>query len=74
MGTYWGNPAAHNHGATLGTQLFSLVLGSRNKYDANSADANPKLFACERLFGLFLRALAHLEDGFEPEAEARHAD
>lgn len=51
VGTYWGNPIVHNHGAALITQIFGTVLGSRNKYDANSVDANPKLFACERMFG-----------------------
>lgn len=48
---YYGNPAAHDHGTTLMSQVFGLVLGSRNKYDSNSADANPRLFACDRLFG-----------------------
>jgi anaerobic selenocysteine-containing dehydrogenase len=48
---YLGNPAAHDHGTTLMSAVFGLVLDSRNKYDSNSADANPKLFACERLFG-----------------------
>lgn len=51
FGSFWGNPLAHNHGAVLMTQVFNKVLGSRNKYDSNSVDANPKLFACERLFG-----------------------
>ncbi len=51
VATYWGNPLVHNHGAVLMSQVFGQVLGSRNKFDANSADANPKLFACERLFG-----------------------
>jgi anaerobic selenocysteine-containing dehydrogenase len=50
-GIYWGNPLAHNHGALLMSQTFARVLGSRNRYDSNSADANPKLFACERMFG-----------------------
>jgi anaerobic selenocysteine-containing dehydrogenase len=48
---YWGNPLAHNHGGVLMSQLFATVLGSRNRFDSNSADANPKLFACERMFG-----------------------
>ena len=48
---YLGNPTAHNHGAILMSAVLGLVLGTRNKYDANSADANPKLYACERLFG-----------------------
>lgn len=48
---YYGNPAAHDHGSTLMSVIFGAVLGSRNKYDSNSADANPKLFACERMYG-----------------------
>ena len=51
VGMYTGNPAVHNHGATLMSQVLGLVLGSKNKYDSNSADANPKLFACERMYG-----------------------
>lgn len=51
VATYWGNPSIHNHGAILMTQVFGQVLGSKNKFDANSADANPKLYACERLYG-----------------------
>ena len=51
VGMYVGNPAVHNHGATVMSQVLGLVLGTRNKYDANSADANPKLFACERAYG-----------------------
>jgi anaerobic selenocysteine-containing dehydrogenase len=51
VATYWGNPLVHNHGAVLMSQVFGQVLGSKNKFDANSTDANPKLFACERLFG-----------------------
>jgi hypothetical protein len=30
--------------------------------------------ACEGLLRLILGALPHLQDGFEPKAEARHAD
>ncbi len=48
---YVGNPAIHNHGSIVMSQVLGLVMGTRNRYDANSADANPKLFACERMFG-----------------------
>lgn len=48
---YYGNPAAHDHGTTLMSVVFGAVLDTRNKFDSNSADANPRLFACDRLFG-----------------------
>jgi anaerobic selenocysteine-containing dehydrogenase len=51
VGLYSGNPTAHNHGAILATQGFAKVLGSRNRFDANSQDANPKLFSCMVMFG-----------------------
>jgi len=51
VGMYWGNPLVHNHGGVLMSQVLATVLGSRNKFDANSADANPKLFACDRMYG-----------------------
>lgn len=50
-GLYYGNPTSHDHGTTLMAVIFGAVLGSKNRFDANSADANPRLFACERLFG-----------------------
>jgi anaerobic selenocysteine-containing dehydrogenase len=51
VGLYIGNPTVHGHGAVLGSQLFTTILGSRNRFDANSQDANPKLFACLRMYG-----------------------
>ncbi len=51
VGLYVGNPTAHNHGALLALQGFSRALGTRNKFDANSQDANPKLFASLAMFG-----------------------
>lgn len=50
-GLYYGNPTAHDHGTTLMAVVFGLVLGTKNRYDSNSADANPRLFACERMNG-----------------------
>src|SRR6266536_5393230 len=51
VGMYTGNAAVHDHGATLGGPLFGALLGTRNRFDANSQDANPKLFASLRMFG-----------------------
>ncbi|MEZ4295255.1 MAG: molybdopterin-dependent oxidoreductase [Polyangiaceae bacterium] len=48
---YWGNPVVHDHGTVLMSQVLALALGTKNKFDSNSADANPKLFACERMYG-----------------------
>ncbi|MBK8257027.1 MAG: molybdopterin-dependent oxidoreductase [Polyangiaceae bacterium] len=51
VGVYWGNPVVHDHGTVLMSQVLGLILGTRNKFDSNSADANPKLFACDRMYG-----------------------
>jgi anaerobic selenocysteine-containing dehydrogenase len=51
IGFYIGNPTAHNHGAILGIQGFSRALGTKNRFDANSQDANPKLYASLAMFG-----------------------
>jgi anaerobic selenocysteine-containing dehydrogenase len=51
VGLYLGNPNAHNHGAILALQGFARALGTRNRFDANSQDANPKLFACMVMYG-----------------------
>ena len=51
VGLYLGNPNVHNHGAILAVQGFAKAIGSRNRFDANSQDANPKLFACMLLYG-----------------------
>ena len=48
---YLGNPTVHNHGAALYTQIFLRALATRNRFDANSMDANPKLFAALQMFG-----------------------
>lgn len=48
---YSGNPTAHNHGAILMGQLFNAAVHTRNRFDANSQDANPKLFASHHMFG-----------------------
>jgi anaerobic selenocysteine-containing dehydrogenase len=48
---YTGNPAGHNHGALLMSQVFATALGSKNRFDANSQDANPRLYANLLMFG-----------------------
>src|SRR5579862_8742853 len=48
---YIGNPTVHSHRAALGSQVLSAALGTRNKFDANSQDSNPKLFACMNVYG-----------------------
>jgi anaerobic selenocysteine-containing dehydrogenase len=51
VGVYLGNPLGHNHGALLMAQAFLVALGSRNRFDANSQDANPKLYAAMHMYG-----------------------
>jgi anaerobic selenocysteine-containing dehydrogenase len=51
VGTYIGNPSVHNHGASMMVYGFLKALGSKNRFDANSQDANPKLFACLQMYG-----------------------
>ena len=40
IGIYAGNPTVHNLQALLGYAGFLRALGSRNRFDANSQDAN----------------------------------
>ena len=51
VGMYFGNPVAHGHRAVLGVQALNLALGSKNVFDANSQDSNPRLFACMEMYG-----------------------
>ncbi len=51
VGIYLGNPSVHNMGTLLGAPLFMQAVGSKNRFDANSLDANPKLFACLLMYG-----------------------
>ena len=51
VGVYLGNPNVHNHGATLMAQAFLTALRTHNRFDANSQDANPKLYASLMMFG-----------------------
>src|SRR6478735_4875631 len=43
IGVYLGNPTVHNHGAAMMVYGFLKALGTKNRFDANSQDANPKL-------------------------------
>jgi anaerobic selenocysteine-containing dehydrogenase len=48
---YVGNPVVHSHRASLGAQLITTALSTKNRYDANSQDSNPRLFACMHVYG-----------------------
>ncbi len=52
VGVYLGNPTVHNHGAILGAQALFSALRTRNRFDANSQDANPKLYASMMMYGI----------------------
>jgi anaerobic selenocysteine-containing dehydrogenase len=51
VGVYIGNPTVHSHSASLIMVPFLKALKTRNRFDANSQDANPKLFACMLMYG-----------------------
>jgi anaerobic selenocysteine-containing dehydrogenase len=51
VGIYLGNPMGHNHGAILMSQALISAMGSKNRFDANSQDANPRLFASLHMYG-----------------------
>lgn len=51
VGVYVGNPAVHNHGTSMAMSPFLGALRTRNRFDANSQDANPKLLACMLMYG-----------------------
>jgi anaerobic selenocysteine-containing dehydrogenase len=51
VGLYAGNPSAHGHRAALGVEALTLALRSHNRFDANSQDSNPRLFACMQVYG-----------------------
>ncbi|MDI1431053.1 molybdopterin-dependent oxidoreductase [Polyangium sorediatum] len=48
---YLGNPTAHGHGAILGANLLGMALGTKNRFDSNSQDANPRIYAALQMFG-----------------------
>lgn len=51
VAAYGGNPMANNHGGALGWQALLAALGTRNRFDANSQDSNPKIFAAMQMYG-----------------------
>lgn len=51
VGFYYGNPVAHGHRIALGMQALTFALRTHNRFDANSQDSNPKLFACMQMYG-----------------------
>jgi anaerobic selenocysteine-containing dehydrogenase len=51
VGLYVGNPTVHSHRASLGAQLVTAALGSKNRFDPNSQDSAPRLFACMHVYG-----------------------
>ena len=51
VAAYYGNPTAHQHGATLMVYPFLKTLGTRNRMNANSQDANPRLAVSYYLYG-----------------------
>ncbi|MCB9729786.1 MAG: molybdopterin-dependent oxidoreductase [Deltaproteobacteria bacterium] len=51
VGYYVGNPVVHSHRASLGSQVLQLALGTRNRFDPNSQDSNPRLFAAMQVHG-----------------------
>jgi anaerobic selenocysteine-containing dehydrogenase len=51
VAVYLGNPTIHNLGATLGSQVLGVVLGSHNRYSATSVDQLPKMLASYLMYG-----------------------
>lgn len=51
IGVYVGNPTVHNHGLAITLPGFLRTLHTRNRFDANSQDANPRLYACMLMYG-----------------------
>ena len=48
---YVGNPSVHSHRSSMAAQLLASALGTRNRFDPNSQDSNPRLFACMQVYG-----------------------
>lgn len=51
VGTYLGNPAAHNFGTILVLTALNQAIATRNRYTASSTDQNPKHASSKLLFG-----------------------
>lgn len=48
---YVGNPVVHSHRASLAAQLLTMAIGSKNRFDPNSQDSNPRLFTAMQMYG-----------------------
>jgi anaerobic selenocysteine-containing dehydrogenase len=48
---YVGNPTVHSHRAAFGSQWMQAALATKNRFDPNSQDSNPRLFACMQVYG-----------------------
>jgi anaerobic selenocysteine-containing dehydrogenase len=48
---YYGNPSVHSHRGSLAVQLLTSALATKNRFDPNSQDSNPRLFACMQMYG-----------------------
>jgi len=51
VGTYSGNPAAHNYALLLAKLGFDEALGSKSRFSATSADQLPHMLAALEMFG-----------------------
>jgi anaerobic selenocysteine-containing dehydrogenase len=51
VAVYFGNPAAHDHGAIAMRDGFMRTLGTRNSYGASSQDTNPRFATSYYLYG-----------------------
>ena len=48
---YVGNPAVHSHRGSMAALVYAAALSTRNRYDPNSQDSAPRLFACMQVYG-----------------------
>ncbi|HTR56179.1 MAG TPA: molybdopterin-dependent oxidoreductase [Kofleriaceae bacterium] len=48
---YVGNPVVHSHRSALAAELLTLALGTKQRFDPNSQDSNPRLYACMHVYG-----------------------
>jgi len=51
IGSYLGNPNAHDIGSTLYLPALLRGLGSRRRFSASSIDQLPKMLSCAAMFG-----------------------
>ena len=51
IGTYLGNPNAHDFGSALFMPTFQRALGTRWRFSASSVDQLPKMLSCSAIFG-----------------------